>query len=68
MNDDKLRISSMYVLPSWVVYSCCSAQTSGDVCETNPYDKEDISCLVTVTVEEDQIKTPTCLPGAFIRQ
>ena len=29
---------------------------------------EDISCLVTVTVEEDQINTPTCSPGAFIRQ
>ena len=27
-----------------------------------------ISCLVTVTVEEDQINTPTCSPGAFIRQ
>ena len=29
---------------------------------------EDISCLVTVTVEEDQINTPTCSPRAFIRQ
>ena len=44
------------------------AQTFGDVCETKPYDTEDISCLVTVTVEEDQINTPTCSPGAFIRQ
>ena len=26
-----------------------------------------ISRLVTVTVEEDQINTPTCSPGAFIR-
>ena len=29
---------------------------------------EDISRLVTVTVEEDQINTPDCSPGAFIRQ
>ena len=44
------------------------AQTSGDVCETKPYDTEDISRLVTVPVEEDQINTPDCSPGAFIRQ
>ena len=30
-----------------------------------PYD---LLCLVTVIVEEDQINTPTCSPGAFIRQ
>ena len=44
------------------------AQTFGDVCETKPYDTEDISRLVTVPVEEDQINTPDCSPGAFIRQ
>ena len=31
-------------------------------------DTEDISRLVNVTVEEYQINTPTCSPGAFIRQ
>ena len=44
------------------------AQTFGDVCETKPYDTEDISRLVTVSVEEDQINTPICSPGAFIWQ
>ena len=29
---------------------------------------EDILRLVTVPVEEDQINTPDCSPGAFIRQ
>ena len=42
------------------------AQTFGDICETKPYDTENISHLVTVTVEEDQINTPTCSPGTFI--
>ena len=35
---------------------------------SHSYDTEDISRLVTVTVEEDQINTPTCSPVAFIRQ
>ena len=35
------------------------------VYETKPYD---LLRLVTVTVEEDQINTPTCSPGAFIQQ
>ena len=41
------------------------AQTLGDVYETKPYD---LLCLVTVTIEEDQINTPTCSPGAFIQK
>ena len=55
----------------WESVTCISvvpvAQTFGDVCETKPYDTEDISRSVTVTVEEDQINTPACSPGAFIR-
>ena len=44
------------------------AQTFGDVCETKPYDTEDISRLVTVTVKEDQINTMICSLGVFIWQ
>ena len=36
--------------------------------ESKINDTEDISRLVTVTVEEEQINTPDCSPGAFIRQ
>ena len=42
-----------------------STNTYGDMYETKPYD---LPRLVTVIVEEDQINTPTCSPGAFIRQ
>ena len=44
------------------------AQTFGNVCETKPYDIQNILRLVTVTVEEDRINIPICSPGAFIRQ
>ena len=36
-------------------------------CNKKLENKEDISRLVTVPVEEDQINTPDCSPGAFIR-
>ena len=35
---------------------------------TKPYYIQDILRLVTVIVEEDQINTPICSPGALIRQ
>ena len=41
---------------------------SRDVSKAKLDDIHDILRLVTVSVEEDQINTPTCSPGVFIRQ
>ena len=70
MNIRACETPSSYMFPDfgclafWLLYVRWDYVLLFTLYETKPYD---LQCLVTVTVEEDQINTPISSPGAFIR-